>query len=104
MPFWVLPEIRFPMPGPPINSGALNTPVTASMPFPFGSATVPVTSVPMRLFWIVPPPAFMKMAVAFPEMRLPSEADGPPIVRFALAIWTPPPFGTATVPVASVPM
>ena len=75
------------------------------MPVPFGSATVPVTSVPMRLFSIVPPPAFMSMPKPwFPEMTFLSAAVGPPIVRIALATWIPLPFGTAVVPVASVPM
>ena len=77
----------------------------------FGTATVPVTSVPMKLpstrLPLVPASVMRMPRLALPEMTFNVPAVVPPIVLPVAPpmIWTPSwPLGTALVPVTSVPM
>src|SRR5437667_116841 len=98
-----------PAPVPPIVSGPSET-WSPNRPLP--TAIVPLGSVPTRLPWMtlffVKAPSKTPSNV-LPEMTLPAPAAEPPMVRtreslpapkLAMPIW----FGSATVPVLSVPM
>jgi len=79
----------------------------ASIPLPLAIASVPVTSVPMRFPWITALShcASVIALPVLPEMRLPSPAPLPPMIRPApCEQLIPAAFGIATVPVASTPM
>ena len=77
------------------------------MPGPLSRATLPVTSVPIRLPTTTLPrasPPIMRLA-PLPEMRFRAASVVPPIMqKLDPAPRTPTPLPTATVPVTSVPM
>ena len=112
-----LPEMRLPAPGtfPPIK---LAEEAEISMPpamsttgrvAPFGTAPVPLTSVPMKFPCSTFPEASASKYTAIlllPEMRLPAPLSAPPmILLWALVRPIPdPPLASVAVPVRSVPM
>ena len=77
------------------------------MPRPCGIGEFPVIDVPMRFPWMTfAPPPVDWMPTVLPLMRFPAPAEEPPItLPFTPEVMTTPvPFGTAIVPVGSVPM
>ena len=113
----VLPEMTLPAPAaePPMVRTRESLPAPKlAMPIWFGSATVPVLSVPMRFPWIVAAiDEFRLAATAMPTLLLPeitfrASGVGPPAVKLRPPFWTnmliPDEAPRAMVPVASVPM
>ena len=107
--FWFA-EIRFPAPGlsPPMR---LNSPLSISTPdWPFGTAAVPFTSVPIRLPCTVITLASNRAMPKplLPEMTLPASRVVPPMKALAglpgPTFSMPTPFGSAVVPSAVVPI
>jgi hypothetical protein len=108
MPSLSLPAMTLPAPDavPPM---VLPPATNAMMPMPeFGSAALPVASVPIQLPTIsfdAAPAPWMLMPVALPEMRLPVSVVKPPI-RLLLDVTSTPvaPALAPLVPATSVPM
>ncbi len=69
---------------------------------------MPVTSVPIKLPWIMVPEPLVSIPVGFPEIKLPAPGAVPPIILFVngeFSILMPVfPFLSAAVPAALVPM
>ena len=105
MPSPVLPEITLPSPGfaPPMTKPVV---FVRLMPLTLDTGEFPVIDVPMRFPWMTfAPPPVDWMPVVLPLMRFLAPAAAPPI-RFPFTPdvrTTPTPFGTAIVPVGSVP-
>src|SRR5437588_5772747 len=97
------PDMTLPGGAPVVAAGPPRVPPKRiSTPTPFGTAEVPVMSVPTKLLWAVPPNSSTPN-VELPETTLRAVAVDPPSVTFP-AMAAPVRFGTAAVPAALVPI